>query len=138
MLAHPREPCTVTIIDSFSYIEVHVSSKPKNYPRVLPLIRESIVDGIKAANQKLRYASCDDNRPRLTFFCPCDQEVSANPPQRHLGELKEGNELQCSVHQRNYLDLNEKYTKWLGPVISGKYKQFTVYSSHSLNIDNCQ
>ncbi|XP_064405645.1 uncharacterized protein LOC135350739 [Halichondria panicea] len=123
MLAHPREPCTITIIDSFSYIEAYVSSKPENYRRVLPLIRESILDGIKAANQALQYTCHDEDQPRLTFFCPCNQEVSANPPQRHIGKVKEGNEIQCSVQQQSYFDLNEKYTKWLGPVISGKLLQ---------------
>ena len=133
MLSHPTIPCTITLIDSFSYIEVHVSHKHKNHKKALPLIREAILEGIQAANLALNY---NIELPQKTFFCPCSQQsldtpnvqdsqrnatCSSRSPQRHVGNLKEGNVLQCSLQQTEFFSLNERYTVWLGKVFSGRF-----------------
>ena len=83
----PNSPCYVTLIDSFSYIEVHVKAPTKAYREACPTIQKSIVSGIEAACTKLHYSN---DRPSLAIFCPhttddespsAEQSPSTKPPE---------------------------------------------------------
>ena len=83
----PKSPYFVTLIDSFSYIEVHVKAPTKAYREACPTIQKSIVSGIEAACTKLHY---NNDRPSLAIFCPhttddespsAEQSPSTKPPE---------------------------------------------------------
>ena len=59
--------CCVTLIDFFSYIDVHVKAPTKAYHEACPMIQKSIVSGIEAAFTKLHYSN---DHPHLAIFCP--------------------------------------------------------------------
>ena len=64
-------PVTVVLIDSNSYIEVHVNTTTgipvDEYAGLLPIIKETILSGIFAACRALNYKQ---TKPHLTFYCP--------------------------------------------------------------------
>ena len=64
-------PVTVVLIDSNSYIEVHVNTTTgipiAEYAHLLPCIKNSILSGIFAACRALNYKQ---TKPHLTFYCP--------------------------------------------------------------------
>ena len=89
---YPNPPCTITLIDSFSYIEVYMNSTPAIGQLLCPIIREQLMDGIKAARHVLNYA---DDTPQISIFCPCS--VSTNKP--HLAEISESGYWICLLTQ---------------------------------------
>ena len=64
-------PCMITLIDSNTYIEVHVNITapvPRSeYAGHFPIIRQAIINGIQAACSKLNYKT---TKPELAFLCP--------------------------------------------------------------------
>ena len=60
-------PCTVTVIDSNSFIEVYADVSPQatldECARLLPILKGSIFAGIAAACRALKY-------PEIGFVCP--------------------------------------------------------------------
>ena len=64
-------PTSVVLIDSNSFIEVHVNASPDisvgYYAEILPVIKEAILSGIFAACKALNYKQ---TKPHLTFYCP--------------------------------------------------------------------
>jgi hypothetical protein len=64
-------PCTVTLIDSNIYIEVHVNiTAPVAHSKVtghIPIIRQAIFNGIRAACSVLNYKT---TKPEFAFLCP--------------------------------------------------------------------
>ena len=63
----PKSPCYVTLIDAFSYIEVHVNAPASVCLELCPMIQNFIVSGIEAACTKLHYSN---DHPSLAIFCP--------------------------------------------------------------------
>ena len=122
MLSPPKSACVVTLIDSFSYLEVHINADPSVCRRVCPLVRDCILHGIDASCRALRYAS---DLPDLAFFCPLDNSPSTDLssdrdavdrgiPQRHSAlVLKEDNYLQCTIDHDKYSQLEAKHLIWL-------------------------
>ena len=119
MLSTPKSACAVTLIDSFSYIEVHVKAEPSVCRRVCPLIRDDILFAIDASCRALRYAS---DLPDFAFFCPHDDSQSAVLSsdeasvdscisQRHAALLlKEDNSLKCT---HDHSQLQENHLIWI-------------------------
>ena len=64
-------PCTVTVIDSNSFIEVHADVSPQatldECARLLPILKGSIFAGIAAACRALKYTH---TYPEIGFVCP--------------------------------------------------------------------
>ena len=64
-------PSTITVIDSNTYIEVHVDitaqGSPSEYASTTTLVRQAILNGIHAACVALSYK---ESVPELTFLCP--------------------------------------------------------------------
>ena len=71
-------PSMITLIDSNTYIEVHVdiaAPVPRSeYASHFPIIRQAILNGIRAACSALNYKT---TKPELAFLCP---HTSPSPP----------------------------------------------------------
>ena len=128
MLSPPKSACVVTLVDSFSYLEVHINATSSVCHRVCPLLRDDILLGIDASCRALRYTS---SFPHFAFFCPhndspstilpldgrAEAAVDSGIPQRHAAELlQEDNSLKCTVDQGNLYQLEEKHKIWLPDV----------------------
>ena len=79
----PHHPCTITLIDSFSYIEVYVKSPPAVGKKLCRMICDQLLDGIKAASEVLHY---NNDTPQVSIFCPCTQSTE----KQHLAEINTG------------------------------------------------
>ena len=133
MLSYPKSACIVTLIDSFSYIEVHIKASPSVCCRVCPLVRDDILLAIDASCRALRYTS---NLPELAFFCPHNgspptdlpshghPECAVGIPQRHAALLlKEDECLKCTLDHGVYSQLQENHLIWIPdlPSAEGEY-----------------
>ena len=76
----PGRPCTITLIDSFSYIEVYIKSPPAIGKELCPIIRDQLLDGIQAACNVLHY---NNDTPQVSIFCPC----ALSTEKLHLAEI---------------------------------------------------
>ncbi len=110
MLSLPNSTCIVVLIDSFSYIEVHVDGSKDVCSAVCPTIRKQIVYGIHASCHTLRY---DEEQPQSAFFCPCAPPYSAEVPRFHSAELllKEGY-LRCTVDETTIARVKSEQMIW--------------------------
>ena len=135
MLSPPKSACVVTLIDSFSYLEVHVRASRSVCSRVCPQIRICILLGIEASCRALRY---EGDLPDIAFFCPHDDSLStdlsldgaavagSSPPRHAALVLREDYCLQCTVDQGNFSQLETKHSIWLQdiPTPEGKYSSY--------------
>ncbi len=127
MLSPPDSSCRVTLIDSFSYIEVHVSLENNE---VCSTIRNHILEGIRASCQTLRYSA---EKPQLAFFCPCT--LSSPPysadakevPLFHAAVLLKDGNLRCTVDETITSRVKSKHMIWF-------QKTGTLYVTVSLTI----
>ena len=127
----------ITLIDSLSYIEVHVEScEPEEHSDICSNVMIDIQLGIAASCKVLHY---DNKEPCLSFFCPCADalgsttEHSANLPssdlcvqQRHVGEVVgKMKRLKC-IDCGNTSKLEEKHHPWLeNSPVQSKYVLFS-------------
>ena len=78
-------PCVVTLIDSNTFIEVHVKitddTPASECADLLNVIKNAIVTGIGGACSALKYKKTD---PEFTFYCP---HLSSSTSEPQLGEL---------------------------------------------------
>ena len=124
MMSPPNCACDVTLIDSFSYLEVHINGDPSVCCRVCPLVRSEILLGIVASCRALRY---DSNLVDFAFFCPHNDSSSTDHvsdghtkdsadneiPQRHAAMMiKEDCKLRCRVEYDCYSQLEERHLIW--------------------------
>ena len=112
MLSPPKSSCIVTLIDSFSYFEIHVNADSDVCQKVCPLIESHIKSGIEASCRTLNYSS---DEPHLAFFCSCHltSSTGGGAPQRHVAELlKDDGCLRCSIDETVTYKMETKYTIW--------------------------
>ena len=120
MISPPDSTCIVTLIDSFSYFEVHVQAKPHICKSICPVILNYILKGINASCRTLRY---NNDRPHIAFFCSCDltptssasaSGTASGPPQRHAAKVfkKEGS-LRCTIDGTTTHEAEDRHTIWL-------------------------
>jgi len=68
----PGYPATITLLDSFTFFEVHVACETEFAaeicPELCPLIREALLIGLKRADSTLHYNDCE---VEVSFVCPC-------------------------------------------------------------------
>ena len=118
-------PCTITLIDSNAYIEVHVSATApvplSEYAGHFPTIRQAILNGIRAACSRLNYKT---TKPELAFLCP-HTSPSPSPPsssadqpaqelKQHTATLtKEKKYWECDIQQLSGL-LDDRHSIWFG------------------------
>lgn len=112
-------PCKVTLIDSFSYLEVHVELDPrKEHGNLFPSIKNTILNGIEKACEALHYTSTP--KPMLCFFCPkfampFHEQCCADATEwcRHIA-IPVGDSLSCEMDgcPGYYGDLTNKHLVW--------------------------
>ena len=111
-----KNPGSVTITDPFSlYFHVIVELKPHEdasadgirqvYKEICPVIRETVLTGIRKASQKLNY---NNLIPEIAF--PCTKHGDLHPA--IISE--NGRLLICTRDRRVYSELTEQHKLWLG------------------------
>ena len=114
-------PCMITLIDSNTYIEVHVNTAApvplSEYAGHFPIIRQAILNGIRAACSALNYKT---TKPELAFVCP---HTSPSPPpadkphkvKQHTATLTKDKKYWCCDLEPQLSDLlDERHTIWFG------------------------
>ena len=116
-------PCTITLIDSNAYIEVHVSATapvPRSkYAGHFPTIRQAILNGIRAVCSRLNYKT---TKPELAFLCP-HTSPSPSPPsssadhpaqelKQHTATLTKDKEYWCCDIQQLSGLLDDRHSIW--------------------------
>ena len=123
-------PSTITLIDSNTYIEVHVditAPVPRSeYASHFPIIRQAILNGIRAACSALNYKT---TKPELAFLCPHTSPSPPPPPsspppfsadqplevKQHTATItKDKKYWRCDVEPRLSGLLNERHMIWFG------------------------
>ena len=116
-------PATVTLIDSNTYIEVHVdisADAPRDeYTSTVRVIRQATLNGIRAACVALKFK---DTNPELAFHCPhtspppsSPSEKLAQPVKRHTATLTPDKRYwRCDVVPRISNKLNDRQSIWFG------------------------
>ena len=109
----PNHPCTITLIDSFSYIEVYVDSPPAVSKKLCPTIHDQLLEGIRAACEVLHY---NNDSPIVSIFCPCTKSTE----QTHLAEINKDGYWTCFLQAGVWGDLSPQSTVWLGKSSNSK------------------
>ena len=113
-------PCVVTLIDSNSYIEVHVKITDDTPARecadLLNVIKNAIVTGIGGACNALKYKQ---TVPEFTFYCPHLSSSGAEPQPRELGQHTASlndkkTHLCCDVVRDKSYRLRAEHLLWSG------------------------
>ena len=111
-----KNPGCVTITDPFSsYFHVIVEVEPPKdanadeicqvYKEICPVIRETVLTGIRKASQKLNY---NNSIPEIAFPCPKHDDL-------HPAIISEsGRLLICTRDRRVYNEMTEQHKLWLG------------------------
>ena len=106
----PNHPASVTLIDSFSRIEVHLRARPQVCSKVCPSIRRSIMEGVNSASNALHY---NNDKPIASFFCPHDGSPVSTQSKLHFAEIFEDMKLwRCSIKADLDGDLEFKHSVW--------------------------
>ena len=112
---YPKRPCSITLIDSFSFIEVHVKAPLPVCKGLCPLIRKCIISGIELASDSLHY---NNDHPEIAIFCPhvVSSELGANKSisKKHYAEVDSTSVYWCcSLDIDCSGPLESKHTLWL-------------------------
>ena len=100
----PGKPVCITLIDSFTFFELHVKAPNTMYPELCPMIRVAVFSGLKAAAESLKY---NNSTPVPAFVCT---ECSSSP---HAATIdNQGCYLTCTT-STNFMPLTKKHTVWL-------------------------
>ncbi|XP_064401069.1 uncharacterized protein LOC135347118 isoform X3 [Halichondria panicea] len=102
-------PCTVTLIDSFSYMEVYIDVPVSLRNEVCPMIRNEILHSIKLSCAVLHY---NNDTPKTAIFCPCKKSTG----KLHLADVIERSGCKfwkCSLQTRVWGDLSDEHRIWL-------------------------
>ena len=114
----PGHSIRITLIDTFTQIEVHIKARAAVCQRLCVSIKKNILDGIEEACEVLHY----DDKPVVGFFCPhvdesgqfqTDSELPMGP---HFADIDEVDGLwSCSIAKDDLLDgeLELKHTVWI-------------------------
>ena len=114
-------PCTVTLIDSFSYMEVYIDIPVSLRNEVCPMIRNEILHSIKLSCAVLHY---NNDTPKTAIFCPCKKSTG----KLHLADVIERSGCKfwkCSLQTRVWGELSDEHKIWLDSSEgSGEYSSF--------------
>ena len=118
---HRDFPSKFTIIDSISYIEVHLETG--DCTRVCPKIRQLIYEGVRRCAKILLYNGLQDVN---------DGFICSNKLCRHAAvPYKEDINKAACIHCSSDMDLTDQHIVWLKEVQSQKQpKQVTIYGMH--------
>ena len=112
-------PCTVTVIDSNSFIEVHADVSPHatldECARLLPILKGSIFAGITAACRALKYTH---TYPEIGFVCPHSEAGSPDASlqsELHSASITSNTQFWCcDVDTKISGRLENRHHIWLG------------------------
>ena len=110
MLSPPNSTCRVTLVDSFSYFEIHVEAKSGVCQEMCPKILSQVLSGINASCRTLHY---NNDQPHLAFFCPC---VLTHQSARNLHAAKlfeKEASLRCTIDETVIFDIDSVHSIWL-------------------------
>ena len=117
MLSPPNSTCRVTLIDSFSYFEMHVEAESGVCQKMCPKIFSQVLSGIDVSCRTLRYSN---DRPHLAFFCPCasatpsSPSAASDPSHYHAAKLfEEEDSLRCTIDQSVTFRVDSSHSVWL-------------------------
>ena len=101
----PEYPGTVTLVDSFFFFEVHVTSHGKCCSQVCSFVHSALFTGLRKAAANLGY---NNSQPKVAFMCPCQSE-GLHPATVGAG----GAYWICTRDPEVYGDIDEKQQMWL-------------------------
>ena len=70
----PGKPACITLVDSFTYFELHVKAPSTMYHQLCPMIRIAVFSGLKAAAESLKY---NNSTPVPAYVCNCSTSPHA-------------------------------------------------------------
>ena len=106
----PGKPAIITLIDSFSFFEVHLRALP--HPQILCEVRKSIFTGLENAYRKLKY---NNSKPEAGFLCVC----GSSPPHAATRYLLGGNcYLVCTETSECSGTISNEQEMWFGELPS--------------------
>ena len=98
----PGFPGSITLIDTFTHFEVHVSTASKVCTKLCCLVRQAILTGMKIATHTLSYENCT---PSLAVLCPCEVGTA------HVATVGNGLWV-CKQDKEKYGDLSADQLVW--------------------------
>ena len=117
-------PVSITLIDSFYFVEVHINADQRICQIVCPIIRKSVLDGVKSASVALHY---NNDNPLTSFFCPHKKSILRTRVNRHFTEIFEGTmSWRCSLREDFNGDLKPYHKVWLRsiPITNGELPKY--------------
>ncbi|XP_064395830.1 uncharacterized protein LOC135342893 isoform X2 [Halichondria panicea] len=106
----PKHPCTVALIDSFSYIEVYIDVPFPLRKKLCLSIRNEILRSIKSSCDMLHY---NNDTPETGIFCPC-KKSTGSIRKLHLADVSEQKDYWiCSLQARVWGELSDEDRIWL-------------------------
>ena len=117
----PDTPLTVTLMDSFRYLEARVQvlipgDSTSHYEHVFPHIRLAIIESIEGAIATLKFVECT---PVATFLCrELGHRCSCVP---HAAEILADEFWKCSENPRICGPLSKDQLVWLNNPVEGQF-----------------
>ena len=99
----PEKPATITLIDSFSFFEVHLYTPSQIIPSE---VRKAVFDGLENAYSKLKY---NNSKPRGGYFCKCGLSTPHVATRYTEGEERY---LVCTETSNDCGTLREEHEVW--------------------------
>ena len=99
----PGKPATTTLIDSFSFFEVHLNTRSRIIPSQ---VRKEVFNGLENAYCKLKY---NNSKPKEGFFCECDSSTP-HAATRYIED--EDGYLVCSETSSDCGPLRKEHEVW--------------------------
>ena len=121
-LPHSIGPASVVLIDSTSYLEVHVLATdpdPSLYSDICPQVYKAVINGLNRSASPLRYKCF---KPEVAFLCLKSGPSCSDEP--HLASIGGGHgRWTCSINEEVGGKLTDKHKPWLLPVTTpGAYR----------------
>jgi hypothetical protein len=95
-------PGNVTLIDTFTHFEVHVSTASKLADERCAIVQQAIFSGLRKANLTLGYVDCT---PSSAILCPCGDGST------HMATLGKGFWV-CKRESEVYGNLTARHLMW--------------------------
>ena len=124
----PKYPGTVSLVDSFFFFEVHVTSHGKFCSQICSFVCDAVFTGLRKAAANLGY---NNSQPEIAYVCPCKSE-GLHPASVGAG----GDCWICTRDPNTYGDIDKKQQIWLSA--SGKFhvtKNACMLSEFSISLD---
>jgi len=115
----PSYPCSITLIDSFAYFEVHINAPTEVCYEICPIVQQQIFDGIVAASETLHY---NNAHPEPGFFCLHPTNASEHTTDTdllrsslHPATLSGDRQwLICTKDEDVFQKVSDRQTAWFG------------------------